>query len=276
MKDEAQHARQQQLERLRYQAELARRRFERADPDNRLVAVELERRWEGALRKLRQAEESEVAEQHKDRSVPAELTEELKATFKAIGQRLPEIWDENLLSQPQRKALLRCLIEKIILKRIAPDLIQTRIVWKGGQTTTFEVSTTVGAFADLSGAEEMERLTVGLFKEGNADKQIAQCLTDLGHRSPQKTYVLPTTVQTIRRRHGLLWGGTHHVAGYFTLPEIAKQLEEPKPWIYTRIYIGTIQIAKDARTGLYLFPEEPATIEKFRELKEGKIQKRRF
>jgi hypothetical protein len=172
MKDEAQHARQQQLERLRYQAELARRRFERADPDNRLVAVELERRWEGALRKLRQAEESEVAEQHKDRSVPAELTEELKATFKAIGQRLPEIWDENLLSQPQRKALLRCLIEKIILKRIAPDLIQTRIVWKGGQTTTFEVS---------------------------------------------------TTVQTIRRRHGLLWGGrvsgelrTHHVAGYFT------------------------------------------------------------
>ena len=38
------HARQQQLQRLSYQAELARRRFERADPDNRLVAAELERR----------------------------------------------------------------------------------------------------------------------------------------------------------------------------------------------------------------------------------------
>ena len=283
MKDEAQHARQQQLERLRYQAELARRRFERADPDNRLVAAELERRWEGALRELRQAEESEVAEQHKYRSVPAELTEELKATFKAIGQRLPEIWDEDLLSQAQRKALLRCLIEKIILKRIAPDLIQTRIVWKGGQTTTFEVPTTVGAFADLSGAEEMERLTVKLFEEGNSDKQIARYLTDLGHRSPQKTYVLRTTVQTIRRRHGLLWGGrvngeirTHHVGGYFTLPEIAKQLGVPNPWIYTRIYNGTIQIAKDARTGLYLFPEEPATIERFQELKEGKARKLQF
>jgi hypothetical protein len=203
--------------------------------------------------------------------------------FKAIGQRLSEIWDEDLLSQPQRKAFLRCLIEKIILKRIAPDLIQTRIVWKGGQTTTFEVSTTVGAFADLSGAEEMERLTVKLFKEGNSDKQIARHLTDLGHRSPQKTYVLPTTVQTIRRTHGLLWGGrlsgeirTHHVAGYFTLPEIAKQLEVPNPWIYTRIYNGTIRVTKDAKTGLYLFPEEPTTVEKFRELKEGKIQKLRF
>jgi DNA invertase Pin-like site-specific DNA recombinase len=55
MKDEAQHARQQQLEQFRYQAELARRRFERADPDNRLVAAELERRWEAALRELKQA-----------------------------------------------------------------------------------------------------------------------------------------------------------------------------------------------------------------------------
>lgn len=283
MKNEAEHARQQQLQRLRYQAELARRRFERADPDNRLVAAELERRWEVALRKLRQAEESEAAERHKDGSVPVELTEELKSAFKAIGQRLPEVWEKDLLSQQQRKALLRCLIEKAIIQRIAPDLIRTRIVWKGGLTTTFEVSTTVGAFADLSGAEEMERVAVKLFEEGNSDKQIARHLTEMGHRSPQKTYVLATTVQTIRRRQGLLWGGkvsgetrTHHVAGYLTLPEVAKQLEVPNPWIYTRIYNGTIQITKDARTGLYLFPEEPATVEKFRELKEGKIQKLRF
>ena len=57
--DDAEHARRQQLERLSYQAELARRRFERADPDNRLVAAELERRWEDALRELRRAEEGE-------------------------------------------------------------------------------------------------------------------------------------------------------------------------------------------------------------------------
>jgi hypothetical protein len=69
---------------------------------------------------------------------------------------------------------------------------------------------------------------------------------------------------------------THHVAGYFTLPELAKQLEVSNPWIYARIYNGTIQITKDAKTGLYLFPEEPATVEKLRELKEGKIQKLRF
>jgi hypothetical protein len=284
MADEAEHARQQQLERMRYQAELQRRRFERCDPDNRLVAAELERRWEVALRELREAEESEAASQHKDGpDPPAKLTEEMKATFTAIGQKLPEIWDKDILSQQRKKALVRCLIEKVIIRRIAPDLILTRIVWKGEQTTTFEVPTTVGSFADLSGAEEMERLVIKLFKEGNTDKQIARRLTELGHRSPQKRYVVRSTVQAIRHRHGLLWGGrakgeprAHNVPGNLTISQLAQKLGVPNPWVYARIYNGTIHITKDAGTGLYLFPDEPATIERFRELKEGKIRKLRF
>jgi len=253
------------------------------DPDNRLVAAELERRWEAALRELRQAEESEAVRRRKDESIPAELTEELKATFTNIGQRLPEIWEKEMLSQQQKKALVRSVIEKIIVRRIAPDLILTRIVWKGGETTTFEVPTTVGSFADLSGSEEMERLVVKLFKEGNTDKQIARRLTELGHRSPQKTYVVRSTVQTVRHRHGLFRGGrvkgesrAHHVPGCLTLSQVAGKLEVPNPWLYNRIYNGTIQVVKDDRTGLYLFPDDPATIERFRELKQGKIRKLQF
>ncbi|MCA1837284.1 MAG: recombinase family protein [Actinobacteria bacterium] len=282
--NETEHARQQQLERLRYQAELARRRFERVDPDNRLVAAELERRWEGALRELRQAEESEAAgHRREEETLPQELTKELKSIFTAIGQKLPEIWDEEMLSQQQKKALVRCLIEKVIVRRLAPDLIYTRIVWKGGQTTTFEVPSTVGSFADLSGAQEMERLVVKLFEEGNTDTEIAQYLTELGHRSPQKKHVVRSTVQTIRHRHGVLRGGrvkgtsrAHHVCGYFTVSQVAQKLEVPNPWVYARIYNGTIQITKDAKTGLYLFPNDSATVEEFRELKEGKIQKLQF
>ena len=285
MASATEHARQQQLQRLSYQAELARRRFERADPDNRLVAAELERRWEAALRELRQAEESEaVGDEHENGpAAPAKLTEELKAAFADIGRRLPEVWEKDLLSQQQKKALLRCLIEKVILRRIAPDKIQTRIVWKGGETTTFEVPTTVGSFADLSGSEEMERLVVELFEEGKTDRQIARRLTELGHRSPQREYVVRSTVQTIRHRHGLVRGGrvkgesrAHHVPGYLTLSEVARKLEVPKPWIYNRIYNGAVRVVKDDRTGLYLFADTPDTIERFRELKEGKVRKLRF
>lgn len=287
MDEGAEHARQQQLERLRYQAEITRRRFERADPDNRLVAAELERRWEGALRELRQAEEGEDAGRRaaelEDGSAPAKLTEELKAAFRDIGRRLPEVWNGDLLSRSKKKALLRCLIEKVVLRRLAPDTIQTRIVWKGGLSTTFEVSTTVGAFFDLSGAEEMERLVLELFKEGKTDRQIARCLTELGHRSPQRDHVVRSTVQTIRHRHGLIRGARgkgasreHHVPGSLTLPEAARKLGVPKAWMYNRISNGAIQIVKDERTGLYLFPDDPTTIQRFRELKEGKVRKLQF
>ncbi len=54
------HAHQQHLERLRYEATLAGRQFHRVDPDNRLVAAELEKRWEGALAQLKHAEEAEA------------------------------------------------------------------------------------------------------------------------------------------------------------------------------------------------------------------------
>lgn len=283
MAEAAEHARRQQLERLHYQAELARRRFERADPDNRLVAAELERRWEGALRELREAEKSEETGKYENEPAPAKLTEELKAAFKDIGRKLPEVWDGRLLSLSRKKALLRCLVEKVILRRISPDTIQARIVWKGGLSTTFEVPTTVGAFFDLSGAKEMERLAVELFKEGNTDRQIARRLTELGHRSPQREHVVRSTVQTIRHRHGLIRGArvkgssrAHYVPGRLTLSEVARKLEVPKPWMYNRIYNGAIQVVKDDRTGLYLFPDDPATIERFRELKEGKTRKLQF
>ena len=211
------------------------------------------------------------------------MTKELKAAFCDIGRRMPEVWDGELLSRSKKKALLRCLIEKVVLRRLAPDTIQTRIVWKGGLSTTFEVSTTVGAFFDLSGAEEMERLVVKLFKEGKTDRQIARRLTELGHRSPQRDYVVRSTVQTIRHTHGLIRGARgkgasreHHVPGSLTLPEVARKLGVPKAWMYNRISNGAIQIVKDERAGLYLFPDDPATLERFRELKEGKIRKLQF
>src|SRR5262249_24761268 len=54
---EVEVAQERELQRLRYEAHLARRQFDRVDPDNRLVAGELERRWETALRALRETEE---------------------------------------------------------------------------------------------------------------------------------------------------------------------------------------------------------------------------
>jgi hypothetical protein len=80
----------QQLERLRYEAALAERQFNRVDPDNRLVAAELETRWETALRVLKQSEMTYTQRQQM-RPPPPELPEDVKKAFTAIGQKLPQI-----------------------------------------------------------------------------------------------------------------------------------------------------------------------------------------
>src|SRR5205809_2354003 len=89
--DQVSHAHSQHLERLRYEAQLAERQFLRVDPDNRLVAATLAKRWNEALSALKQAEEAQ-AQQNKPVPARLSLSEELQTAFKAIGQYLPMLW----------------------------------------------------------------------------------------------------------------------------------------------------------------------------------------
>src|SRR6266700_2083694 len=91
MAQQVSHAHQQQVERLRYEAALAQRQFTRVDPDNRLVASELEKQWEGAVAELKQAEEAEATRTISPPALLA-LSSELQMAFRAIGQQLPTVW----------------------------------------------------------------------------------------------------------------------------------------------------------------------------------------
>jgi DNA invertase Pin-like site-specific DNA recombinase len=262
------HARQQQLDRLRYQAALAERQFTRVDPANRLVAAELEQRWETALRALKAAEEA--AAQPPMAAALVALPDELREAFTDIGRHLPRLWERGILTQPQKKALLRCLIDKVVLHRVARDRVQARIVWKGGATTTRELPVPVGAMADLTGAAELERLILELAARGLADEAIAAQLTQAGYRSPRRTVVLPSTVRIIRLRHRVLHQPSQshprHVAGALTVAQLARRLAVSPHWLYDRMRNGTIAVTKDPATGLYLFPDTPATVEQLTQL----------
>ncbi len=277
--EQVEHARRQQLERLRYQAELARRQFDRVDPDNRLVAGELERRWELALRDLKQAEEAYGQAQRADET-PLTLPEGLRKVLTAIGRRLPEIWDQDVLTQQNRKALLRALIDKVIVHRQTRDQIQVRIVWKGGEATYHQVPVPVGSLSALGCAREMERRIVELYSAGRSDEEIAEQLTSEGHRSPMRTHVLPSTVKALRLRRGLLRERSQshpcQVAGQLTVPQLAQLVGVSDHWLYDRIHNGRIEIERDAHTGLYLFPDDPVTIGMVQDLKDGKLKQLRF
>src|SRR5262245_20759103 len=107
--DHVRQAQQQQLARLRYQARLAERQHNQTDPDNRLAASELERRWETALRELHDAEARLQRDQQQPR-VPEALSPEEREAFLQAGQTIPDLWRQGSLTRPQQKAFLRCLI----------------------------------------------------------------------------------------------------------------------------------------------------------------------
>jgi hypothetical protein len=249
------------------------------DPDNRLVAAELEARWEAALRELKQAEEA-LPQAQPGSVVPFVLTAELKAVFSNIGAKLPQLWHKPVLSQQQRKALLRCLIDKVALHRLGRAQAQVRIIWRGGETTTLLVPVPVKSLGALPSAKEMEQRILDLSTQGHTDEAIAEQLTGLGHRSPTRQHVLPNTVKIIRLKHRLFQKRSQshprRIVGYLTVPQIAGALGLTPHWIYDRINNGCIMVTKDSATGLYLFPDQPTTLEQFKELKNGNLKILRF
>jgi DNA invertase Pin-like site-specific DNA recombinase len=264
-------AQAQHLERLRYEAAYCERQFRHVDPAHRHVAAELEHAWELALQALKQAEAAQ--RQRAPAGTPPDnaLAPTLQAAFRAIGHKLPELWPTDILSQAQRKALLRCLIDKVVIQRARRDQIHTRIIWRGGETTTFEVPVAVGALTDLPTAHEMAQQIRVLFAEGKSDDEMARQLTQQGYHSPSQPSVLPSTVKGIRLKLSLMQNRSQshprRIAGYLTVPQLAKALAITPHWVYHQIKRGTVAITRNTTTGLYLFPDTPQTLDAIRQLR---------
>ena len=272
-KESIRKAQLQKLERLRYQAQFAEAQFNQVDPNNRLVAAELEKRWEKALRDLKEAEK--IIEQKSKETYSIEISDEMKFAFKNIGQQLPTIWDKPEISRKQRKEFLRCLIDKVVVHRQERDSLSVRIVWRGNDTTTLLINIHVGSFKELSSAKEMEKKIIALSQQGEKDKSIAQQLTAQGYRSPMKSYVLPSTVQAIRLKHRILQNESQshqlNKEGYLSVSQVAKNLGVDKHWIYDRIHNGRININKNAELDAYLFPDKHETMKLLNQLKNGQL-----
>ena len=255
-------AQQQQVDRLRYESQLAERQFMKSDPDNRLVTGELERRWEQSLRELKLAEQ-QLAQQTE--AAPSYIIpEDMPELLRDVGPKLPELWTAKLLKSSQKKTLLRSLIDKVVIHRLSHDQVQTRVVWRGGATTSEVLRVTVGKFAWLSGAKEMEETIERMLREEHSDKDIAEHLTNAGHRSPRADTVLESTVRIVRLRKGILrrahQSHPRRVDGFLTIPQLAKKLGISKWWISDRINNGTIKAKKDEKAKCYLFPDTPETL----------------
>jgi len=116
--DESDRLRKQHVERARYEAELAQRRYMHVDPENRLVADTLEADWNQKLRTLAEAQEQYEQRREQDRWV---FNEEQRAAIMALAQDFPRLWRDPATEDRDRKRMIRLLVEDVtMLHAISP------------------------------------------------------------------------------------------------------------------------------------------------------------
>ncbi|HEY5658082.1 MAG TPA: helix-turn-helix domain-containing protein, partial [Myxococcota bacterium] len=133
--DAACRQRELALEQARFEAERRRRQYDAVEPENRLVAAELERRWNEALEVVRAREqELETAR----RSVGGNLTEEQRRALLALAHDVRAVWDHPSSSAELKKRILRTVVKEIVVSVQGPR-IRLLMHWEGGDHTALEV-----------------------------------------------------------------------------------------------------------------------------------------
>jgi excisionase family DNA binding protein len=166
-----------QVEKADYEARRAERQFHAAEPENRLVVRELERRWNERLKELEVVRQKAAAARRK---IPW-LSEEEMDQARQLAHNLEELWHSETTTNRDRKRLLRCLIEEVQLTTEDKRYL-VRIVWKGGAVTEREVVRRPAGGGFTKTPEDTIELVRKLAREFD-DAQIARILNKQGRRT---------------------------------------------------------------------------------------------
>ena len=186
-----------ELERCTYDATLAERRYRQVDPDNRLIAATLERDWEQALQALERAQQQLAAAEAEQ--PPAPDPERLAS----LGRDLSRLWEAEATTARDRKRLLSCLLDEVILSidRDARE-ISVLLQWKGGRIDEYRVPMLTGQREvkrdDADTVDLLRRLAV-FYPDG----EIARILNRQKRVTARGLPFTASRVHDLRNRHGI-------------------------------------------------------------------------
>jgi len=227
---------QEKLQRLSYQADLARRRYEAVDPANRLVAATLETEWNERLVELETAKQAHQAARPTEAHVRSTLGQ-----MREVLAHLRDYWYQETVSNQEKKELVRCVIERVLLeKQPTGKVIRAEVCWKGGATSLIEVPKYL-----FSAPHLFHRITE-LARE-LPDEQIAQALNAQGLETVKGRPWSARRVMDFRLSNGIPSGFTVNRElrltdnGYLTTAEAAARLEINQTTVQKWYKLGLLQ-----------------------------------
>ncbi len=209
---QAEALRRSQLERARYEAELARRRYLKVDPDNRLVADALEADWNARLRQLDALQHEHELQRSSDQDL---LSDEARGRILALARDFRRVWNDPRTQPIERKRMVALLVEDVTL--VKAERIAVHVRFRGGKTTSLTVDRPKPiALVRKTNPEVVSK--VDKLLETCSDKEIAVRLNAQGYRnwrgqeftakkiiSLRCTYRLKTRFERLREQ-GMLTG----------------------------------------------------------------------
>jgi hypothetical protein len=187
------------VEKARYKTERARRQYDRVEPENRLVAGELEGRWEEALRQQTEFEER----LHEAASAVDELDETERDRLFELGGDLDALWHHPEASAALKKRILRTVIEEIVADIAdTPPRVVLAIHWAGGVHTRLEVAKNAPGRHRRCTDRKLVELIAELVKVCD-DQAIASILNRLGYRTGAGNNWKESRVRSLRSTHGI-------------------------------------------------------------------------
>jgi DNA invertase Pin-like site-specific DNA recombinase len=195
--DEVDQLRLKQVERARYEANLAQRRYMQVQPENRLVADGLETEWNQKLHILAEAKLEYERQRSLDRKM---LDEQTRSKIMALATDFPRLWNDSKTPVREKKRLVALMIEDVTLTRGTEITMHVR--FKGGLTRTLNVPIALNAWRKYMTAPavlaEIDRLL-----DEHTDAEVAEILNQRGLASGRRLKFTGQIIQALRKTNHL-------------------------------------------------------------------------
>jgi DNA invertase Pin-like site-specific DNA recombinase len=232
---EADRLRQTQVERARYEAELAQRRYMQVDPSNRLVADALEADWNKKLRNLDSAQQEYVRQKEADGRL---LNEEQQKRILALATDFPQLWRNPNTPDRERKRMVRLMVEDVTL--IKRREVTAHVRFKGGRCTTITLPLPAKAWEKYRTCPEVVT-EIDRLLDDHAPPEIADLFNQRGLRPGRTDRFTGTIINRIQRDYGLRNRYDRlRATGLLTKEEMAKLLGVTPQTVYRRWKFGLL------------------------------------
>lgn len=253
------------LAQARYEADLARRQYDAVDPANRLVAAELERRWNDRLVDVQRQEERAAAADHR----PAALASAEKDRLMALGADLETAWSHPGATAETRKRILRTVLEEIVVT-LAETRIEMLLHWRGGDHTRLAVPRNRTGQHRWCTDADLHDLIRTLARQ-QSDGGIAATLNRLGRKTGRGNPWTQARVRSFRSQHEVPVHRPGEMAerGELTLEEASRRLGVSKMTVLRLISAGTITASQVCKGAPWAVPEAQLSATGTAELRPG-------